>query len=530
MKKNCKGSICLLLLVLSFGFLLSNSYIQKEHPKLTSLPPFNEDSIRAENIRLLAWYKHMYSDKGSDNSPSFSQGHVSQTNLRDFLEKTDSGFVIQLPGSTLVPSPVVYNGKVCVSGGFGSKQYYAFNSKTGQLENAWDLDDDGPSSAAIKDSILVFNTESCTIFAIDLRTGEQLWSWWLGDPLMSMPTIANNMVFTAYPAGSEQVLTNQDLFGSEEDFDAGTGEINNLPDLTHKLIVFDLYSGEIIWQRWIDGDVMSAPVASEDYIFITTFAGTLYKFKQENGELVSVNAMRATSAPVITNDGIFISKRADGRGESISEELGRYSEHMITQEGRYNKKYAPYLDKKIQEDSEMKKQSASMDAGNGFVSGAPVSSGWSKANDMIGQSNVSSLQSFQGSRSLYYMGRNYSTMGDELVCNDLSTGKKIWNIKLEGNMLKEGGFMGTPPLEVGGYIVLATYFGEILIMDAESGRIIRKYAVNDPIRYQPVVQEGWIYVTTGNSKLYAINTGISELSGWPMWGANAERSNESMKK
>ena len=529
MKNSANRNLYLFILILSVSFLRSGSYIQQEDLYPTSSPSVNEDSARIENTRLLAWYKHVYSDPGNNVTATFNQGEVSPTYLKDYLIKTDNGFVIQLPGNTLVPSPVIYDGKIFVSGGFGSKQYYSFESKTGELIRAWDLDDDGPSSAAIKDSILVFTTESCTIFAVDLLTGNQLWSWWLGDPLMSMPAIANGIVFTAYPAGSSQLNTNQEFFESETVHDPYLGSNQNLPDLSHILTAFDLKTGEVLWQRWIDGDVMSAPVAHKKEIYVTTFAGTLYKFRQKSGELISVSEIRATSAPVITKDGIYISKRADNQGERVSEELARYDEKQIIQDGRYNKKYAPYLDKDLQGDSEMKKQSVMMDAGNGFISGAPASSGWMKANDIIGQSNVSSLQSFQGSRSLYHMEKNYLTMGNELFCSDPSTGKNIWSIKLEGDMLKEGGFMGTPPLAVGQYIIVATYTGDVLVIEAESGKVEEKYVVGDPVRYQPVVMDGWIYITTTNSTLYAFNTGIKELTGWPMWGGNAERSNESMK-
>ena len=45
--------------------------------------------------------------------------------------------------------------------------------------------------------------------------------------------------------------------------------------------------------------------------------------------------------------------------------------------------------------SDLKKSSMNDDAGNGFVGGAPSTSGWTAANENVGQSNVSSLQSFQ---------------------------------------------------------------------------------------------------------------------------------------
>ncbi len=116
-------------------------------------------------------------------------------------------------------------------------------------------------------------------------------------------------------------------------------------------------------------------------------------------------------------------------------------------------------------------------------------------------------------------------MGDELICTDPNDGTTDWKIKLSGDLEKEGGFMGTPPLNVGEKIIIATYTGNILIIDSKSGDVEKKYETNEPIRYQPVVQDGWIYVTTGNGKLIAINTNDKELTGWPMWGANAARTN-----
>ena len=126
------------------------------------------------------------------------------------------------------------------------------------------------------------------------------------------------------------------------------------------------------------------------------------------------------------------------------------------------------------------------------------------------------------------MDKNYSTMGNELICTDPDSGKKFWKIKLEGNTAVSGGFMGTPPLEAGGYIVIATYNGLIKVLDAKTGATVKEYDIENNVRYQPVVDQGWIYVTTTNSKMFAINTKMKNLTGWPMWGGNAERSNQSV--
>jgi outer membrane protein assembly factor BamB len=143
----------------------------------------------------------------------------------------------------------------------------------------------------------------------------------------------------------------------------------------------------------------------------------------------------------------------------------------------------------------------------------------------IGQSNVSSLQSFQGSRSVYFDGKNYNTMGNELICTDIKTGKVIWKNEIQGDMQSAGGFMGTPPIYTGKYIIIATFTGDVIISDKESGKEIKKFNIGEPIRYQPVADKGKIFVTSTTGKLHIINTGISEITGWTHWGANCRRTN-----
>jgi outer membrane protein assembly factor BamB len=58
--------------------------------------------------------------------------------------------------------------------------------------------DDGPTAAVVEHGIIAFNTESCELEVIT-TDGRPLWKKWLGDPLMSMPTIADGKVYMAYP-------------------------------------------------------------------------------------------------------------------------------------------------------------------------------------------------------------------------------------------------------------------------------------------------------------------------------------------
>lgn len=476
------------------------------------MPLVADDTVAERDIlpAILAINNH----KGNKPKTDFKKGHVKERTLKNYFHRTDNGYYIQLPNHTMVPTPAIVDGKLFLSGGFGSKQYYSFEAKSGDLNWAIDLDDDGPSSPAVEDGLIVFNTESCTIFVCDMVSGKELWSYYLGDPLMSMPTIANGIVFTAYPAAYK-------IDSRSYDSDSALKHLKSIP--THVLAAFEAGTGKIIWQKWIDCDIMSAPVAKEDLLYVTTFSGALYKVKQRTGEIIEAKAMRATSVPIFsTANDMIVSKRSDRAADSAVFEsivVARGSSPAKT----VYKKQAHYLDKKVQNASGLKKSSAQMDAGNGFAGGAPASANWHAAEANIGYSNVSSLQAFQGSRGVYTNGNLYSTMGDEVICTD-ARGDVKWKHKLDGDMEKEGGFMGTPPIFVNGYLIVATYSGEILIIN-EMGKLINKYAINNPVRYQPVVDKGWIYVTTTNGRLYAIDTGNPMITGWNMWGANAARTN-----
>ncbi|MFI5131009.1 MAG: PQQ-binding-like beta-propeller repeat protein [Chitinophagales bacterium] len=499
--------LSLLLLCLAVSFILLSALIVARssfgHSKRSFTDTMSGKDIRQEIVAL-------NSNEKMKPTKAFRSGHVSSASLTNYFHKTENGYYIQLPAETMVPTPAIIDGNIFLSGGFGSKQYYSFESTSGKIKWAIDLDDDGPSSPAIEDGIIVFNTESCTIFACDLVTGKMIWSYYLGDPLMSMPSIANGIVFTSYPAHYAA-----DFQGTRND------SLKVWP--THVLIAIDLKTGNILWQKWIDSDIMSAPVAKNELLYVTTFSGAVYKINQKSGDILEARAMRATSIPVFSSDNeVIVSQRTDTKNDSVVSESIAYG---IGSKSRttFSKK-AHYLDKKVQSKSNLKSYSMKMDAGNGFATGAPTTSNWMAAELNIGYSNVSSLQSFQGSRGLYIKNRLYNTMGDEIICTN-DAGDVKWKYNLQGDLKNEGGFMGTPPIYCNGFIIVATFTGEVLILNEKDGRVFSKYEIKNPVRYQPVVDKGWIYVTTANGRLYAIDTGNPSITGWNMWGANAARNN-----
>jgi Ca-activated chloride channel homolog len=408
-----------------------------------------------------------------------------------------------------VLSPAVYQGLIITPGGFHSRELYAFKAETGVLEWAIDIDDDGPSAPACDDGVCVINTESCTLFAVEASTGKLLWSWFLGDPLMSSPAIAGGLVFSAYPAMGQ--ATN----------DKGAPRTAP-PGQTHALAAFELKTGKLVWQHWIDADVMSAPVAVGHDLYATSFNGTVYRFDQKTGAIASARSARATSAPVVVDGQVFFSQRAEGDGEA--EEM-LVSQDEKSQKMRYTaeRRRANWLSNEVQSASAHASKGKQLDAANGFGGGAPASANTAVAARLIGQSSVSTLQSYQGSRVLNYRGANVSTMGDEVVATDARTGERRWSYKLDGDAAKSGGHLAAPPLAAGDRVLVATLEGEVQVVDPKTGKVVHRYQVGGPIRSQPVVANGWIYVGTEDGKLVGIDTGDRTLDGWPMWGRNAAR-------
>jgi outer membrane protein assembly factor BamB len=418
------------------------------------------------------------------------------------VEHNKDGFVIKLSNSP-IPTPTYYKGKLYVSGGFRSRNYFCFDATSGELVWAVNLSDDGPSSAVCDDDIIIFNTESCTLFALDAKSGKHLWSYWLGDPLTSTPAIANGLVFTSYPAHGRD--------GS-----------------SHVMIALELKSGKIVWQRWLDSDVMSAPVAVGDEVYAASFAGTVYRFKQKDGSIVSAHRCRATSAPTVVGEQAYWTQRADLEDQKVRQVaeavVGRHrqshQQNLFTAQ-----KAAPYLDANVQRSSALATRAAALDAANGFAGGAPAAANASAALQNVGVFNVSTMQTFQGSRILHFRNHLYSAMGDHVVCVEPSSGQVRWRVQLQGDSKKLGGHLAAPPAAAGGSVILADHNGVISLVDPDKGTIRATYKSGHPVRSQPIAVAGRIYVGTHDGCVVCINTGDPKLTGWYTWGGDMGHTN-----
>jgi outer membrane protein assembly factor BamB len=102
-------------------------------------------------------------------------------------------------------------------------------------------------------------------------------------------------------------------------------------------------------------------------------------------------------------------------------------------------------------------------------------------------------------------------------------GQKQWEIKLKGDLQKEGGSLAAPPAAAADRLFLSTLNGEVLEVEPKKGEIVKRHKIGSPTRFQPVIAEGRIFVTNQDGKLVCFNTKDKKLTGWTQWGGNAAR-------
>ena len=423
-----------------------------------------------------------------------SETHLSTADLRIQHFKTANGWdgwQVDLPGKFQLATPCVVDGMVYIGGGFGSYEFYAFDATSGRPVWRIKVNDDGPTAAVVEDGYCVFNTESCTIFVVEARTGKMVWSKWLGDPLMSQPALAKGRIYMAYP---------------------GEGG--------HHLVCLAVKDGYQYWDKRIAGDIISAPVVDKanDLVYLTTFDGTVYCYETGDGALQWSKQYRATSAPFIANGQVYVSQReGDEKPYEGLTVLGKGGK-IIT--GLMDKRQAPQIDITIQAESEFQTANMKDSTGVGFASAPPAANAQS-AETNVGQNSVAGLWGYQGSRLTIVDNYSFSSRGDTLQRYDLKNNKVVWEKKISGDINQVGGHLASPPVVVNNWSIIGTVNGEIICFDNDTGRTEWSHKIEQSIRFQPAVMNGRIYVGTTGGRLVCVDTGNKELTGWPMWGGDA---------
>jgi Ca-activated chloride channel homolog len=415
-----------------------------------------------------------------------------------------TGWKTSIPGRRPLATPAVADGRVFLGGGFGSHEFYAFDAATGAPAWQYHTKDDGPTAAVVADGLVAFNTESCELEVLTTE-GRPVWKKWLGDPLMSMPASAEGRVWMSFP-------------------DSGG-------DRRHYLGCFDLASGREHWRRPIPGEIITAPVLAHGQVYLATLDGTVACFRQDDGGPVWQEPLNATSSPVVWNKQCYFSRREEAGPQGAG--TSRQQMELLATRGlgmrdalhgiRGSAGLADYLDyAKRKARSPYEKACQVHDAHVGFAH-AKGDAKMHQAMNHLGHGSVAGVWAYQGSKPFVWKDRLYSAMGDTLKCVDPRTEEVLWQKPLgagrpRGELLDS---VLTPPALANDKVFLATTFGEVHCLSAESGEPLWTANLGEPVVFQPAVARGRVYVATYAGSLFCLETGDANDDGWLMWGGTA---------
>ena len=311
------------------------------------------------------------------------------------------GWRIQVASGRGIATPAVSGDQVIFGGGFGSHDVYSVDASTGSLRWHVRTRDDGPTAATVVGDIALFNTESCTLMAVDVSTGTVRWEKWLGDPLLAQPAATDDRVLMVFPRGG-----------------------------SHWLGAFELRSGDPRWETKLGHDVITAPIVANGLVYVATYDGAVSCLDLTTGEVSWTRPMQATSAPWVWRDRVFVAQRNAPAAQDTRQHphetpqertvavSGRHGDHV----GESFWKSAAYLG--ADWGTHRKGSFAAHDASVGF-SHAPAAAKMGLVRDLVGEGHVSRAWRFQGSRPVVKDGIVFEATGDRLEARAVDTGLLI---------------------------------------------------------------------------------------------------------
>ena len=268
-------------------------YVKKTHKYRGSLLIEQQLAQQKEEMeRLKAKLKEAeeaFSSGRAALNVTFNETPVETISEPDkYLLDTPEGFTVNFGNSGKAGTPTIVGDKLYVQQGSYSSNYYCINANNGKFNWGLSLGESGISPAVYKNGVLLINTASCSLYAIDASTGKLLWSKWLAGYVYTTPSADNENVYVAYKHGGYPVV-----------------------------VSFDLRSGKLNWMRLVDEEIIACPIVVDSEIHVASQKGMYYVYDKESGELKKKRQdLNAVSTPTITDKSIYITV-AKGASEKL---------------------------------------------------------------------------------------------------------------------------------------------------------------------------------------------------------------------
>jgi len=242
--------------------------------------------------------------------PTFNETPVREAQRpQNYKRATSNGFELEFKSSGPIGTPTIVGDNMCLPAGHYSTDFYCLDATSGDYKWGVELGESGASPAVHSNGVLLINTYSCTLYAIDVRTGRLLWSKWLAGTVYSTPSADEKSVFVVFRYGGAYVTCS-----------------------------FDLRSGNFNWINRVDSRVIACPVVEGNEVHVASQSGFYYIFDKETGKPLDViTTVDAVSSPTVTDKSIYLTAKVDGKDKLV--EIDRSTKKIKEFSGEIKPKY-----------------------------------------------------------------------------------------------------------------------------------------------------------------------------------------------
>jgi len=259
------------------------------------------------------------------------------------------------------------------------------------------------------------------------------------------------------------------------------------------VVALDPGSGKKLWEKQLDAPVRAAPAAVGDKVFVVTLDGKFYCLAgADGGELWSVRGL-PQQASLISN----ASPAVDGDIVVVPYPSGDLvALHVMDGSAAWSESLS-----RTRMTSELTSMSdaarPAIDNGTVFAvghAGRMVATQTATGERLWSLNIPSTQQPWVAGDSVFVV----DTQG-QLLAIARKDGKVQWTMKLPGTAAWSG------PTLAGNMLWLASAKGELVGVDAATGRAVSQKDLGSPVYVPPIVAQGRMYILTDNAKLIALN-------------------------
>lgn len=212
-------------------------------------------------------------------------------------------------------SPIQYDGYVYFGNLGGS--FYKVDVSSGKLK--WKFNSKGQihSTCAINGTTAVFGNDKGYIYGIDINTGTEVWKVDTKLPVISTPLINNEIVYIGSNDSNYYALSldsgavkwkinlHSKLIGGSA-IDANGNLITGAVD--GSIYSLSPGTGEVNWKTPTYGAVISSPVVSGNYIYVSSYDSYVYSLDASTGKVLwsSMLENKVKTTPVIWKEYLFV--------------------------------------------------------------------------------------------------------------------------------------------------------------------------------------------------------------------------------